>query len=41
MKKIADWMDAAIAHHEDEAFLAKQAAEVAALCAKFPVPGLD
>jgi glycine hydroxymethyltransferase len=41
MKRIADWMDAAVAHHEDEAALAKIQKEVAALCSNFKVPGLD
>ncbi len=41
MKKIADWMDAAVAHVEDDAFLAGIAKEVAALCAGFPVPGIE
>jgi len=41
MEKIADWMDRALQAVEDEATLAKINAEVTALCAKFPVPGLD
>lgn len=41
MKLIAGWMDAAVSHVEDEAFLSGIAKEVAALCARFPVPGID
>ena len=41
MEKIADWMDRAVKAVDDEATLAKINAEVSALCAKFPVPGLD
>lgn len=41
MVRIAAWMDAAVAAHEDDAALGAIAAEVATLCGKFPVPGLD
>ncbi len=41
MEKIATWIDRALKAAEDEAELGKINAEVAALCAKFPVPGLD
>ncbi|MFA6505041.1 MAG: serine hydroxymethyltransferase [Treponemataceae bacterium] len=41
MKLIANWMDAAVSHYEDDAFLNGIAKEVTALCAKFPVPGID
>jgi glycine hydroxymethyltransferase len=41
MKKIAAWMEAVVARHDDEAFLAATAKEVADLCAKFMVPGLE
>ena len=41
MKQIAVWMNAVAAKVDDESFLAQTAKEVEALCAKFPVPGLD
>jgi glycine hydroxymethyltransferase len=41
MRKIAAWMDASIKAAGDEAALARIAKEVEALCAKFPVPGID
>jgi len=41
MEKIATWIDRALKAAEDEAELGKINDEVAALCAKFPVPGLD
>ena len=41
MEKLAVWMDRALQAGDDEAELAKINAEVAALCAQFPVPGLD
>lgn len=41
MEKIADWMDRTLQAADDESELKKINAEVAALCAKFPVPGLD
>ena len=41
MEKIADWMDRALAAIDDEAALATINKEVAALCSRFPVPGLD
>jgi len=41
MEKIATWIDRALKAAEDEAELGKINGEVAALCAKFPVPGLD
>ena len=34
------WIDRVINHATDEAEIAKVAAEVKALCAKFPAPGL-
>jgi hypothetical protein len=41
MEKIADWMGRALKVVDDEGALTKIAAEVSALCAGFPVPGLD
>jgi glycine hydroxymethyltransferase len=41
MVKIAAWMDAVVKNPTDEAFLAKVAGEVKALCANFPAPGLE
>jgi len=41
MEKIAEWMDRAVKAVNDDAALAKINAEVTALCAQFPVPGLD
>jgi len=41
MEKIAHWIDAALKVVGDEAALAKINGEVSALCAQFPVPGLD
>jgi glycine hydroxymethyltransferase len=41
MVKIADWMDKAVTNWKDEALLSGIAAEVKALCAKFPAPGLE
>jgi len=41
MEKIADWIDRAVKAPADEAALAKINVEVSALCATFPVPGLD
>jgi len=41
MEQIATWIDRALKAAEDEAELGKINAEVAALCTKFPVPGLD
>jgi glycine hydroxymethyltransferase len=41
MRKIAAWMDASIKAAGDEVALARIAKEVEALCAKFPVPGID
>jgi glycine hydroxymethyltransferase len=41
MVKIADWMDRSIKAAANEAELAKLAREVEALCAKFPVPGIE
>lgn len=41
MKKIALWMDEAINNVSDDAVLSKIASEVAVLCKKFPVPGIE
>ena len=41
MKKIAAWMDAVVSHIDDEAFLAATAKDVAELCSKFSVPGIE
>jgi glycine hydroxymethyltransferase len=41
MKKIAGWMDKAISNAENESVLASVNSEVAELCKKFPVPGID
>ena len=41
MVKLAAWMDRAVKAVDDEAALAAINKEVAALCAKFPVPGID
>jgi glycine hydroxymethyltransferase len=41
MEKIADWMDRTLQAADDEDELKRINAEVTALCAKFPVPGLD
>ena len=40
MKQIAAWMDAVVAAPADEAANARIAREVAALCARFPAPGV-
>jgi glycine hydroxymethyltransferase len=40
MKELAGWMDDVVGHIGDEARLAHVAAEVKALCARFPAPGL-
>jgi glycine hydroxymethyltransferase len=40
MKHIAAWMDQVAAKQDDEALLARIAADVRALCAGFPAPGL-
>ncbi len=40
MKKLADWMDRVVTAPGDEALLAKVAAEVREVCARFPAPGL-
>lgn len=39
-RKIADWMDVVVKAPEDDALLAKVAAEVKELCAGFPAPGI-
>ena len=39
MVMIADWIDAAVKHHSDEAKLAKLHAEITAYAAKYPLPG--
>lgn len=41
MKMLGEWMDKAMLNFEDEKVLAEIAAEVEALCAKFPAPGLE
>ncbi len=41
MKKIAAWMDAAVASVNDDGKLASIAAEVAVFCADFMVPGIE
>jgi len=40
MRQIAKWIDAAIAHVNDEAALKRIAAEVTETCRKFPAPGI-
>jgi glycine hydroxymethyltransferase len=40
MRRIGVWMDEVIAHPDDEARLAKVAAEVRELCRGFPAPGI-
>ena len=40
MVQIAGWIDRALRNHEDQAVLTEIHAEVEALCARFPVPGL-
>jgi glycine hydroxymethyltransferase len=40
MRQIAKWIDAAIAHVNDEAALKRIAAEVTEMCRKFPAPGI-
>jgi glycine hydroxymethyltransferase len=40
MVKLAEWIDRVVAHATDDAVVAKVAAEVKELCAKFPAPGL-
>jgi glycine hydroxymethyltransferase len=41
MKKIAAWIIEIISHIDDGAIQKKAAQEVAAMCARFPVPGID
>lgn len=41
MKKIAFWMNKAVANTENEETLVKIASEAANLCANFPVPGIE
>jgi len=41
MEKIAAWMDASIKAAKDDSALSAIAKDVAALCAGFPVPGID
>ena len=41
MARIAEWMDRAVTHHDDDAVLAKIAGEVSELCRDFPAPGLE
>ena len=40
MLKLAEWIDRVVASPADDALLAKVAAEVKALCASYPAPGL-
>jgi glycine hydroxymethyltransferase len=40
MRQIAKWIDAAIAHVNDETALKRIAAEVTEMCRKFPAPGI-
>lgn len=40
MKLIAKWINDAISHFKDEAYLAKLREEVKKFCVKFPVPGI-
>lgn len=41
MKRLADWMLDALRHREDDGQLGRLKAEVEAVCAGFPVPGID
>lgn len=41
MKKIAEWMDLAILHHEDPEKLAQIKSEVETMCRTFPIPGIN
>ena len=41
MEKIATWMDASIKAAKNDTALAQISKDVAALCAGFPVPGID
>jgi glycine/serine hydroxymethyltransferase len=38
MKTITKWIDQALTHHDEEAFLLQLKNQVKALCAQFPVP---
>ena len=40
MEQLAGWIDRVVSNATDEAIIAKVAAEVKAVCAKFPAPGL-
>ena len=40
MERLADWMLAALRHHDDDAYLARLKAEVERTCLNFPVPGI-
>jgi glycine hydroxymethyltransferase len=40
MKKLADWMDEVVQHHDDEKVQQRVASEVKELCKSFPPPGL-
>jgi glycine hydroxymethyltransferase len=40
MNKLAEWIDRVVAHATDEVTIAKVAAEVREVCARFPAPGL-
>jgi glycine/serine hydroxymethyltransferase len=41
MQQIAIWIDEVITHVDDETTARRVAEEVRALCAGFPVPGVD
>ena len=41
MARVAEWIDLAVKHSEDQARLEAIASEVSALCARFPAPGLS
>lgn len=41
MKKIAAWMNEAVANVDNDTVLAKIASDVSALCQNFPVPGIE
>jgi glycine hydroxymethyltransferase len=40
MQKLAEWIDRVVSSHTDESLITKTAAEVRALCTRFPAPGL-
>lgn len=41
MRRIAKWMDDAVAHADDETALARIAGEVREMCRSFPAPGIE